>query len=153
MTRHIALVAILLLMSCSTNTDRMDSLELSEKEERITTLRPEIKAYSDFSDAEFELFNVNGFSNSRSSITVPGSSSWYYKFAIKINPSDIAKWTTGMRQVDSVSDIQWTKQIIVKRKENWKVESPPKYFVREGDDVEMIVYEKEGFIFKKIINN
>jgi len=49
--------------SCSdlNNFNRLDSDKLDTKEECIEHLKNEIKSKSDFENAEFELFNVNGF--------------------------------------------------------------------------------------------
>ena len=79
---------ILGLYSCSeiSNSNKLDSDNYKTKEERVEVLKKEIESFSEFGNAEFELFNVNGFSNSRT--TLPGASSWDYKFAIKVKPSN-----------------------------------------------------------------
>ncbi|CAN5369882.1 hypothetical protein BH11BAC5_BH11BAC5_14540 [soil metagenome] len=142
----------LLIVSCngrkSTST-MLDSDDFENKNERLEKLSGEIKLYSKITDAEFELFNVNGFSNQRE--TVPGASSLDYKFAIKIDSSYISKWTTGM--IDTVFEkyeYSWASEIIKNRKENWQLHSAPRCFIRKGDNVIVLVYKKEGVIFKKV---
>lgn len=119
--------------------------------ERIEKLKMEINSLSDFQDAEFELFNVNGFYNHRTS--VPGASSWDYKFVIKIDTVNISKWTTGMIEVEPTEyDDSWTKEIVKGRKHNWQTFSKPQYFKRNGEDVTVLVFKNEGIIYKRVTN-
>jgi hypothetical protein len=137
--------------SSNTSSNIIDSDNYEIKADRIEKLEMEIKSFSDFQDAEFELFNVNGFQNQR--ISVPGASSCDYKFVVKIDTIDIPKWTSGMKEVElSDYDNSWTKEIIKHRNQNWKTYSKPKYFVRNGEEVIMLVFSNEGIIFKRVIN-
>jgi hypothetical protein len=44
-------------------------------------------------------------------------------------------------------------EITKKRKENWKTISKPKFYIRQNDESTFIVlYEKEGIIFKSVVN-
>lgn len=150
----LCLLVILCFFACSepSNPNELDSDDYTSKRERVEILKKEIKSFSDFEDAEFELFNVNGFSNSR--ITVPGASSWNYKFVIKLDPSDIDKWTNGMVKIEAPEfNAQWMKKIIEKRENEWKTNSKPEFYIREGIGVTIIVYRPEGIIFKQVINN
>ncbi len=150
----VCFIISLALGSCSSTqvSNQLDSDDFETRQARVEALKKEIKYSSDFEDAEFELFNVNGFSNSRTSL--PGASSWDYKFAIKVSPSDIDNWTTGLIKVKPADNNDaWTKQITSKRKQDWKTQSSPEYFIRKGDDVTLMVYRAEGIIFKRIINN
>ncbi|WP_108802414.1 hypothetical protein [Aquimarina sp. Aq107] len=129
----------------------LDSDDYESKIERVEILKNEIKYFSDFEDAEFELFNVNGFLDSR--IALPGASSWDYKFVIKINPSDVNKWTDGMEKILSNKDDKvWMNDIIEKRKIEWKTTSSPELYNRQGTNVLMIVYRSEGIIYKRVVN-
>jgi hypothetical protein len=140
--------------SCSssdTKFTKLDSDEYESRVDRIEILRKEVKYFSDFHDAEFELFNVNGFRNQRTS--TPGLSSWDYKFVVKIDTINISKWTNGMKAAKSTDfDDNWTKEITRKRKQNWETISEPQYFIRDGENVTMLVYLKEGIIFKRVTN-
>ncbi|WP_299314400.1 hypothetical protein [uncultured Aquimarina sp.] len=151
------LLVILGLSSCfnssnsKSNLNKLNSDNYDSKVERVAILKNEIKYFSDFENAEFELFNVNGFSNSRT--TIPGASSWDYKFIVKVDPSDIDKWTNGMmRMKPEYHDDQWMKDIIEKRKIDWKTASDPEIYTRNGDNVVMVVYRLEGIIFKRVID-
>ncbi len=147
------IITIGFITSCSdSNTSKLDSGDDYEnKVERIEKLKMEIKPFSDFKDAEFELFNVNGFHNQRTS--VPGTSSLDYKFVIKIDTENIAKWTTGMTEVELTDyDDSWTKEITKGRKQNWRTLSKPQYFKRNGENVTMLVFKNEGIIYKRVTN-
>ena len=83
---------------------------------------------------------------------VPGASSLDYKFAIKVNTSDIDSWIAGMIKVELKDhDNNWTKEIIEKRKENWKTQSQPEYYTRKEDSVTLILFRDQGIIFKRVI--
>lgn len=144
----------IVLYSCNqtvSNPTKLDSADYTQVSDRVEAFKKEIKSPTDFSDAEFLLFNVNGFHAQRG--TFPGASSWDYKFAIKVNPNDITKWTNDMQEnkIQNCDD-SWTKTIIKNRPENWKVSSVPKCFSRDGNSVTVIVYPKEGIIFKRVEN-
>ncbi|AXT50885.1 hypothetical protein D1818_08625 [Aquimarina sp. BL5] len=137
--------------SSTLKSNKLDSDDYESKTERVEILRNEIKSFSDFKNAEFELFNVNGFSNSRT--TLPGASSWDYKFVIKIDSSDIKKWTEGMiKTIPEDHDDKWMKEIIEKRRMEWQTTSDPEKYTRNGDNVVMIVYRSEAIIFKRVVN-
>ncbi|MEM7486184.1 MAG: hypothetical protein AAF348_13335 [Bacteroidota bacterium] len=150
----IALSSSLLIVSrCSErkNPNLLHSDEFATKAERVKSLKSNIKWPSEFEDAEFELFNVNGFSNSR--MNVPGASSLDYRFAIKVKASDIDKWTEGMiKAVPDEKTLDWTKTI-TEKKNQWKTKSTPEFYKREKDDVLMIVYRTEGALYKRVIQN
>ncbi len=141
--------------SCSgvkSSSNILDSQNLNSKNKRIKILKKEIKLFSDFENAEFNLFNVNGFSNNR--ITLPGASSWDYKFALKVKPSHLDKWINDMVKIDTTNyDITWTKQLIEKRESEWKTNSKPEFYTRKRDHVMLVLYRNEGIIFKRVINN
>jgi hypothetical protein len=147
-------ILIFVLSSCSdsSNSSSLDSDNYDTKEERVEVLKKEIKSFSDFENAEFKLFNVNGFSNSRT--TVPGASSWDYKFAIKVNTLDVNKWINGMIEVETDEhNAPWIKEIIQQRQNEWITNSEPKLYTRNADNVMVIVHHPEGIIFKRVINN
>lgn len=136
--------------SNDSNSTTLDSDDYTSKADRIKVIKKEIKFFSDFHDAEFELFNVNGFQNQT---WVPGASSWDYKFAIRIDTLNISKWTSGMQEIGlNEYDDHWTKEITKQRKQNWQTNSEPHYFIRNGENITMLVYKKEGIIFKRVIN-
>lgn len=145
------LIACGVFTACSKTNTKLDSDDYATVADRISVLKKEIKAPTEFSDAEFELFNVNGFQNQRT--LAPGASSWDYKFAVRIKKADIPAWTSGMKQTDLPNyDHSWTSEIVKRRKQNWNTKSDPEYFVREHANVTMLVYRNEGIIFKRVIN-
>ncbi len=149
------ILTILFFVSCNeSNSSKLDSDDYEDQAERIERLKIEIISFSDIKDAEFELFNVNGFHGQRTSLSGPGASSWDYKFVVKIDTVDISKWTAGMKEVKLKDyDDNWTKEITESRKENWQTISTPLYFERNGENVMSIVYKNEGIIYKRVINS
>tara|TARA_B110000014_G_scaffold218845_1_gene174083 strand:- start:61 stop:528 length:468 start_codon:yes stop_codon:yes gene_type:complete len=153
--KNYTLISIIIFgfIGCSEtkNSNILDSDNYNTKKERVEILKNEIKYYSDFENAEFELFNVNGFSNSRT--LVPGASSVDYKFVVQVNPSDIDKWTNEMNQINpNTNDYNWMNKIIRERLNDWKTESKPDYYSYEGGNILMVVYKSEGIIFKSFTN-
>lgn len=151
----IFLLSILGFSNCSdySNPNELDSDNYKTIEKRVEVLKGEIKSFSDFDNAEFELFNVNGFSNNNR-VTVPGASSWDYKFAIKTNPSNVDKWVKGMTKIESNNvNVQWMNKIIQKRKNDWITDTDPEFYTRKENNVIMVVYRSEGIIFKRVITN
>ena len=145
-------IAVFLFISCSgtSKQNELDSDHFQTKQERIHALKQEIKYPSDFEDAAFELFNANGFSNTRT--TVPGASSWDYKLVIKTAPANVGKWTQGMELgIFKEEGREWMKEIIKKSKNNWQTHSQPELYIRPNQHVEVIIFRTEGIIYKRII--
>ena len=143
----------IILISCSeaNNINELDSDDFETKQERVDILKKEIKCPSNFENAEFELFNVNGFSNTR--ILMPGASSWDYKFVVKTKPENIDKWIDGMiKQNSGMSEIHWMKEIIQERRNDWQANSKPEFYIRQNQNVEVIIYRTEGIIYKRVLN-
>lgn len=157
MKKSILIISLIILgiNSCneSNNPNQLDSDTFKTKEERVKSLKNQIKSKSNFNNAEFELFNVNGFSNSRPT-SIPGASSWNYKFVIKVAPSDIDKWTEGLLKIEPTNyDFSWTKIIVEKRASDWITNSQPEFYKQNESDVMVIVYRNEGILYKRIITN
>jgi hypothetical protein len=144
---------LLSLFSCSqrdSKPGKLDSDDFDNKSKRIEALEYEIKSFSEIIDTEFELFNANGFNGQR--MTIPGASSWDYRFVIRIDPSDISKWTEGFVGTEiHTEDLEWLEEIVKNRKENWIRKSKPEYFKRAEENVVMVVFRDEGIIFKRLI--
>lgn len=140
------------LISCSikSNSNILDSDDFSEKQIRIETLLREIKTFSKIDNAEFELFNVNGFSDTRTS--VPGATSLDYKFSVKVHPTVIDNWINGFSKADlPIEDLEWMNEIIHYRKNEWKTNSTPEYYSKQEGQVILVVFREEGIIYKRIV--
>lgn len=146
------LILCIVLTSCTTShKNTLNSMDIEDVGDRIIILKREIMSKSDFHDAEFLLFNVNGFTNSRST-TIPGSSSWDYQFVIKVKPSEIKNWIVDLIKVDTKEHpIDWAINLIAHRSQNWQIKSKPQVYKRENSNTIAIVYQKEGILFKRII--
>lgn len=150
----LAIILFLAFTACnnsSVDNTKLDSSNYKTKEERIDALKKEVVLSSEIEDAEFELFNVNGFHNDRTN-SVPGSSSADYKFLVKVDTSNIIKWTDEMVASDSSKyDDLWVKQLMTESKGAWQTKTFPNIFVRPESNTTVLVYRKEGIICKRII--
>jgi len=140
-------------ISCS-ETENSETCLLSkntaDRKERINVFRREIGS-PDIIDVEYDFFNVNGFSNSRT--LVPGGSSVDYKYVVKIDTTDISWWTKGKVRsaVNDSLQCSWCEELIHPRKENWVLTSKPEHYHQVGD-VSVTVYRPEGIIFLRYQN-
>lgn len=144
--------AALILFSCTEQTDtdtRLTSKDYPSKEERITILKQETNLPSEIKDAEFSLFNVNGFTHSRT--TIPGASSWDYQIAVKIDTADIKSWIDNLAQLSIDTTLSWTGVIPEQRKKEWICKSKPAYYIHKN--VIMVFYRPEGILFRRQIQN
>ncbi|MCX6182500.1 MAG: hypothetical protein NT150_11285 [Bacteroidetes bacterium] len=138
-------VVVIFTVSCSSNIkddQYVISTDFNSSSERIEELSKYIKFPSPVEDVEFNLFNVNGFINSRS---IPGASSWHYEYAVKIKVEDMQKWLMGF----SVRDVEmnqegWIKTLL--NKEGWKVSSPFEVYFNKDKSVSYMVFQNEGII-------
>lgn len=139
------------ICSCSESSTTLNSQDYDDRTERVDVLKKEIVSASDFADAEFSLFNVNGFSDGNTFL--PGASSWNYEFAVKVDTSDLDLWIEGMTLVDSSSyNLSWTLDVTGKRTAAWSTTGKPEIYRRGGEDVVVIVYRVDGIVFKEISN-
>lgn len=146
-------VLCFILASCANShkNNTLTSVEIESTEDRIAILKREIVSKSEFQDAEFLLFNVNGFTNSRVT-SIPGPSSWDYRFAIKVEPSEVKNWIADFTKIDAkeyTSD--WINSLVIHRNQNWERKSAPEVYKREESNTFIIVYQKEGIVFKRIL--
>ena len=75
-----------------------------------------------------------------------------YKFAVKVKPSEIDKWTEGMQKIEKPEENEdWINVLIEKRKSDWSHNSEPEYYERNGANVIQILYRQEGIVFKRVI--
>ncbi len=136
------------LISCSQDSGKIidENTSYIPSEQRINVFKCLYKPPTEIDDVEFDLFNVNGFSNHRT--TVPGASSWQYRFVIKVNPTNIDKWLDGVVKMDIDYNAGWMKNLIHCRKEKWRIKSTPEIYVHEESRTAIIVYREEGILFK-----
>jgi len=143
---------LLLLFSCGTNSQRLNSDTLNDRAERVETLKAHIQSFSPIHDAEFKLFNVNGF-NDRS-MSIPGASSINYQFAIRVDTADVSAWLSGFTE-DTLAyhDIQWTHDIVKHRADNWTTTGEARHFELSSaiQNVSIVAYYADGILFKRVI--
>ncbi|MDE3743308.1 hypothetical protein [Maribacter polysaccharolyticus] len=146
------LLYFLALASCTDTPikDELYSINYETKAERVNVLKGEITAKSDFENAEFLLYSSNGFTFNPSSLFTPDYKD--YKYVVKVSPEDIDKWTTGLTKVTPSVDFEvWPHNLIRIRKEEWQLQSKPEYYTMKEESVYVLVYRKEGILFKKAI--
>ncbi len=155
--KYFFLLILVLLVSCSKNSTavnssstEMNSSSIVDKEKRISALMSEINEPSEILDAEFLLFNVNGFTHSRASL--PGASGWDYKFVVRIDSSNIDKWIDNRFFRSNNFESEWADKLIKSRDVNWETDSEPEYYRTSDSLVFLIVYRKECIIYKRFIN-
>lgn len=147
----IATLLSLFVFSCKEKTV-LDSKEYPNKKDRIKIVSENVILASKIYDTEFKLFNVNGFTNTRN-LDVPGASSWHYELVVKIDSNDISPWLQGFIEIKHLnSDWSWANQLNKTRKENWESTSKPLFYKRPNEEVYIILYKKEGILYK-LINN
>ncbi len=130
--------------SANRSTDTY-STNFSQESEKIVFLKKYVKCFSPVSAAEFHIIY-----HDNSTGLVPGPSDGDLKIVIRIAPSDIPKWTAGFREVEKDDiDLSWIPDIPLEVS-RWKSVSRPGYYRRPGGKVEMVVYGKEGVLFKRI---
>ena len=131
----------------------INSTEIAYKQERIENLSEEITVFSEILDAEYDLFNSSGFG--MNSDTGLGPTDTDYKFVLKVKPTDVSKWKKGL--IETKGDIKnerWIQELTQVRKQNWITQSEPIFYTRPNEfNLTIVIYEKEGLIFKHIIQN
>ena len=148
--KSVIIINLLTICVACSNKTELKSYAINEKAERIRILANEVKMFSEIEDAEFDLYNVNGFSGEIANL--PGTSSIYYRFVIKVNPSDVEKWKQGFVETPRQKEVEkWNFDLIKVRAIQWKTTSEPKFYSRKDEiGVKLVIFANDGIIFKKI---
>jgi hypothetical protein len=77
---------------------------------------------------------------------IPGPSDWDMQVVLKVAPQDLSAWTQNVKPTSEKQDLEWGYSLA--RQRNWKLQSKPKVYTAAGKIV--VVFEKEGFIFKRL---
>jgi hypothetical protein len=77
---------------------------------------------------------------------VPGPSYWDIQAVFKVAPQDLSVWTLNAKETSQKQDLAWGYRLAQQR--GWKLLSAPKVYTAAGKIV--AVFEKEGFIFKRL---
>lgn len=146
----ILILVALICVSCSNKTE-IKSKDFPDKNERIEKLIVEIKNISGILDTEFDLYNINGFSGDF--VMIPSSTSIDYKFVVKVKPKNISDWTKNLEKRNStIQSEKWVYTLIETRKNNWQTTSKPIFYKSKDDAaITVIVFQKEGIVFKRIL--
>lgn len=136
----------------STNST-LYSEDFDTAKERVIELKKHIKEFSDFNDAHFKLFNVNGqFLGER--VVIPGPSSWDYQYVIVLDSSDIKKWLRHLTHIGKISDVQpWVINLNQQLQTPIDLTKGGENYLIKGDSNYGIAYPKQGILFRRIINN
>lgn len=155
-TVFLIVIGLLIIRACLPKKMEINSFEISDKKERIENLSEEIAVFSEILDAEYNLFKSSGFGfTSDFILSGLGPTDITYKFAVKVKPSDVVKWKKGL--IETKGDIKnerWIQELTQVRKQNWPTSSTPVFYTRPNEiNLTIVIYEKEGLIFKQIIQN
>lgn len=132
----------------------INSSEITDKQERIENLSEEIAVFSEILDAEYNLFKSSGFGfTSDFILSQLGPTDTDYKFAVKVKPSDVTKWKKGLIGMKGdINNEHWIQELTQDRKQNWFTSSTPVFYTRPNEiNLTIVIYEKEGIIFKSIV--
>ena len=118
---------------------------MSSDAEKISFLNQYLTAKSAIEAAEFIIEyqdNSGGW--------VPGPSDWDIKAAMKVSPRDTILWAEGLDRVLSEdNDLSWGMRLLP-QSEVWRIESKPQIFVRQNEDVTVVIFEPEGIVLKHV---
>jgi hypothetical protein len=104
-----------------------------------------LKRYLTFPTAvEAAEFHVVYHDNSGGGI--PGPSDWDMQVVLKVAPQNLSAWTHNVKVTSQKQDLEWGYSLAQQRA--WKLQSKPKIYTGPGKIV--AVFEKEGFIFKRL---
>ena len=144
----VPLICFSLLVSCSDNkTLKSDTIKNSTA--RIAILKKHIKPYSEIKDAEFYLFNSDGFDGGPTLGLGPADIN--YDFVVKVNPLEINKWKQNLIETTGGFEYERLKSLTEKRAQNWITSSKPKFY--KDKDIEtslVIIFEEEGIVYEQI---
>ena len=147
--KSIIFFVIIVSVSCSNKT-KINSKDINDKNDRIAQLKSAVILKSKILDAEYDLFNVNGFNNDF--LVAPGSSSSDYKYVIKVETNDTQAWIEGLEITTGKFESEiWAKQLIEKRKDIWKTQNEPIFYkYKNYEESKIIMFRNEGIIFKHV---
>jgi hypothetical protein len=159
MNKKRILIAIFLIVTgllvtriCLPKKMEVNSFGITDKQERIENLSEEIAVFSEILDAEYNLFKSSGFGYT-SDLVELGPIDTEYKFAVKVKPPDVVKWKKGL--VETKGDINneyWIKELTHAHRKNWVTSTTPLFYTRPNAiTLTIVTYEKEGIIFKSIV--
>jgi len=133
----------------------MNSDNINTPEQRVALLRTVINAPTNFSDAEFELFNANGFDKNAEPRGIPAPSTWTYEFVVKVTNTDVFNWTEGLEQTAVTKLPAWAQKLMDKRKQHWSTEGEGVCYASQspGRETSVFVYPEAGIVFKRVIQN
>jgi hypothetical protein len=128
--------------SSSLTTDTR-SAQFATDAEKITFLGRYITLYSAIEATEFHIVY-----HDNSGGAVPGPSDWDMRVALKVAPTDVSAWTSGVQETDSAGvDLSWGTNLLPDTS-RWARTSQPRLFERAG--VIIAAFASEGLILKHI---
>ena len=132
--------------------NELSSTNIEPATQRVKTLLPLILAPTPIIDAEYVLFNANGFGNKRDLFPAPPAPSyWSYDFVVKVTPDDVEAWTDGFIALDSMGNQAQFDIIPTERAANWTTSTLPSFYARKAQGVVMVVFPQDGIIYKRVI--
>jgi hypothetical protein len=128
--------------SASLTTDTR-STQFATDAEKIAFVHRYITLYSAVEATEFHIIyhdNAGG--------AVPGPSDWDMRVALKVAPSDILAWTSGLQETEGAgADLSWGIDLLPDTS-RWARTSPPRVYERASGGVIVAAFASEGVILK-----
>ncbi len=144
---HILFLILLSFAACESENRTTDtrSTKFSQEGEKIAFLKRYVKLFSPVSAAEYHIVY-----HDNSGGLLPGPSEWDIKIALVIAPSDVPKWIAGFREAGKDEcDLSWVREIPLEG-HPWIRGGRPRCYLRPGTETELVVYGKEGILFKRM---
>jgi hypothetical protein len=129
----------------ATLTTDTASAQFATDAEKIAFLRRHVTLYSAVETTEFHIIyhdNAGG--------RVPGPSDWDMRVALKVAPTDVAAWTSGLHKIDGAGvDLSWGTDLLpdIPR---WARTSQSWVYERTGGGVMVAAFASNGVILKRI---
>jgi hypothetical protein len=116
------------------------SADLPDDSSKIAFLKTYLHMESEIEGAEFHIqFQDN-------SGVVPGPSDLYIDVVMKMDPSDVPRWTAGLTPTADEIDLTWGHDLL--REHGWTVNGTPVVFVRGRTIV--AAFQADGVVFKRV---
>lgn len=78
---------------------------------------------------------------------MPGPSDFDIRAAVKVPPDKLGLWIKDMGSPSSPFDVAWAYELLPKE-DRWSIHSTPTYY--ERDRVQIVTFEPEGIVFKRV---
>ena len=147
MKSKIILLFCLSIFSCASSSSTIKSSDYSQKSERISTLKKYFNLRSDILDAHYKIYDVNA-----KTCLVPGATDRDYRIIVKIDKSDVLKWTEKEIMTSYHFDFSWAEELL----QEYNVtdfDLSGKRIMFSSEQKKMLVYTDAGIVLIRIVQH